>query len=103
MGAYRASSAGNVGTVGLRGHYVAAVVTEGRRGRAGAGNDVGGAPELRWRLRVSEGGAGKLKMGRGMARAGAGGVKAAFRRVVAYAIRALATRGHFPLHTVAMA
>ena len=40
-----------------------------------------------------EGGAGKLKMGRGMARAGAGGVKAAFRRVVACAIRALATRG----------
>ena len=40
-----------------------------------------------------EGGAGKLKMGRGMARAGAGGVKAAFRRVVAYAVRATATRG----------
>ena len=55
-GAYRASSASNAGTVGLRGHYVASVVTEGRRGRAGAGNGVGGAPELRWWLRVSEGG-----------------------------------------------
>ena len=50
-----------------------------------------------------EGGAGKLKMGRGMARAGAGGVKAVFRRVVACAIRALATRGRFPLHAAAMA
>ena len=55
-GAYRASSASNVGSVGLRGRYVASMVTEGRRGRAGVGNGVGGAPELRWRLRVSEGG-----------------------------------------------
>ena len=48
--------ASNAGTVGLRGHYVASVVTEGRRGRADTGNGVGGAPELRWWLRVSEGG-----------------------------------------------
>ena len=36
----------------------------------------------------------KAKRGRGTARAGAGGVKAAPRRIVACAIRALATRGH---------
>ena len=35
----------------------------------------------------------KAKRGRGTAREGAGGVKAAFRRIVAYAIRALATHG----------
>ena len=36
----------------------------------------------------------KAKRGRGTAWAGAGGVKAAFRHVMACAIRALATRGH---------
>ena len=36
---------------------------------------------------------GKTKRGRGTARTGAGGVKAAPRRVVAYVIRALATHG----------
>ena len=36
----------------------------------------------------------KAKRGRETTRAGAGGVKATFRRVVACAIRALATRGH---------
>ena len=62
-----------------------------------------GARRLLLALRDDEGGAGKLKMGRGMARAGAGGVKATFRHVVAYAIRALVMRGHFPLHAAAMA
>ena len=40
----------------------------------------------------------KAKRGRGTARAGAGGVKAAFRCVVACAIRALVTRGHRRRH-----
>ena len=42
----------------------------------------------------------KVKRGRGTARAGAGGVKAAFRCVVACAIRALATRGRRRGHAV---
>jgi len=46
-----------------------------------------------------EGGAGKLKMGRGMARAGAGGVKAAARHSVACAIRAFVMRGRRHGHT----
>ena len=40
-------------------------------GRAGAGNGVGGAPELRWRLRVSEGGRENEKWGSGWERASA--------------------------------
>ena len=40
----------------------------------------------------------KAKRGRGTARAGAGGVKSTFRRVVAGAVRALVTRGHGDLH-----
>ena len=44
----------------------------------------------------------KAKQGRGMARADAGGVKAAPRRVVACADRVLATRGHRQGHAAAM-
>ena len=44
----------------------------------------------------------KAKQGRGMARADAGGVKAAPRRVVACAIRALATRSHHRRHAARM-
>ena len=42
----------------------------------------------------------KAKRGRETTRAGAGGVKATFRRVVACAIRALATRGRRRGHAV---
>ena len=42
----------------------------------------------------------KAKRGRGTARAGAGGVKAMPRHVVAYAIRALVTRGRRRGHAV---
>jgi len=72
-----------------------AAVANGEVERAGAGNGDDGCSALRWLLAGEEGGRGEAKMERGRGRADAGGVKAAPRRVVACADRALATRGRF--------
>ena len=78
----------------------AVAVVEELRGRAVVGNGAGGS----WCGNGCSSGRGrrpgKAKGGRGTARTGAGGVKAAPRRIVACVIRALATRGRRRGHVV---
>ena len=79
-----------------------AAVANGEVEQAGAGNGDDGCSALRWLLAGEEERPRRSKWRRGMARPGAGDVKATPRRVVACADRVLATRGRRRGHAAAM-
>ena len=73
-------------------------MAEERRGQAGAGDDYGGCYGSETALLWAKKEAGKCENGALLSAGERWSVEAALRRVVAYAVRATATRGHRDLH-----